>query len=363
MTETDNYPARWWHVLDDGRIQCDLCPRDCRLHEGQRGACFVRMREDDAMVLTTYGRSSGFCIDPIEKKPLNQFYPGSSVLSFGTAGCNLACKFCQNWDISKSRDMDRLMDQASPEAIARAAAEAGCRSVAFTYNDPVIFAEYAMDVADACHARGIQTVAVTAGYIHDQARREFFAKMDAANVDLKAFTDDFYFKLTGAHLQPVLDTLVYLKHETSVWFEITTLLIPGHNDSDAEITAMSQWIMKQLGPDVPLHFSAFHPDHKMPDVPATPPSTLVRARDIAMKEGLQYVYTGNVRHEAGDTTYCPDCRAPLIVRDWYQIRRYRLTPEGHCPDCGAAVAGRFGERAEDFGRKRIPVAIAGGGRF
>jgi pyruvate formate lyase activating enzyme len=363
MTETDNYPARWWHVLDDGRIQCDLCPRDCRLHEGQRGACFVRMREDDAMVLTTYGRSSGFCIDPIEKKPLNQFYPGSSVLSFGTAGCNLACKFCQNWDISKSRDMDRLMDQASPEAIARAAAEAGCRSVAFTYNDPVIFAEYAMDVADACHARGVQTVAVTAGYIHDLTRREFFAKMDAANVDLKAFTDDFYFKLTGSHLQPVLDTLVYLKHETSVWFEITTLLIPGHNDSDAEITAMSQWIMKQLGPDVPLHFSAFHPDHKMPDVPATPPSTLVRARDIAMKEGLSYVYTGNVRHEAGDTTYCTDCRAPLIVRDWYQIRRYRLTPEGHCPDCGAAVAGRFGERAEDFGRKRIPVAIAGAGRF
>jgi pyruvate formate lyase activating enzyme len=363
MTETDNYPARWWHVLDDGRVQCDLCPRDCRLHEGQRGACFVRMRENDAMVLTTYGRSSGFCIDPIEKKPLNQFYPGSSVLSFGTAGCNLACKFCQNWDISKSRDMDRLMDQASPEAIARAAVEAGCRSVAFTYNDPVIFAEYAMDVADACHARGVQTVAVTAGYIHDPARREFFAKMDAANVDLKAFTDDFYFKLTGSHLQPVLDTLVYLKHETSVWFEITTLLIPGHNDSDAEITAMSQWIMKELGPDVPLHFSAFHPDHKMPDVPATPPSTLKRARDIAMKEGLQYVYTGNVRHEAGDTTWCPDCRAPLIVRDWYQIRRYRLTPEGHCPDCGAVVAGRFAERAEDFGRKRIPVAIAEAGRF
>jgi pyruvate formate lyase activating enzyme len=359
----DAYPARWWHAIEDGRIQCDLCPRDCKLNEGQRGACFVRMRSNDRMILTTWGRSSGFCIDPIEKKPLNHYYPGSSVLSFGTAGCNLACKFCQNWDISKSRDMDRLMDQASPGAIARAAAEAGCRSVAFTYNDPVIFAEYAMDVADACHARGIQTVAVTAGYIHDPARREFFAKMDAANVDLKAFTDDFYFKLTGSHLQPVLDTLVYLKHETSVWFEITTLLIPGHNDSDAEITAMSQWTMKQLGPDVPLHFSAFHPDHKMPDVPATPPSTLVRARDIAMKEGLQYVYTGNVRHEAGDTTYCPDCRAPLIVRDWYQIRRYRLTPEGHCPDCGAAVAGRFGERAEDFGRKRIPVAIAGGGRF
>jgi pyruvate formate lyase activating enzyme len=353
------YPGRWWHTLDDGRVQCDLCPRDCRLHEGQRGACFVRMRENDTMVLTTYGRSSGFCIDPIEKKPLNQFYPGSSVLSFGTAGCNLACKFCQNWDISKSRDMDRLMDQASPDAIANAAAQAGCRSVAFTYNDPVIFAEYAMDVADACHTRGIQTVAVTAGYIHEQPRREFFAKMDAANVDLKAFTDDFYFKLTGSHLQPVLDTLVYLKHGTRVWFEITTLLIPGHNDSDTEIIAMSQWIRKELGPDVPLHFSAFHPDHKMPDVPATPPSTLVRARDIAIKEGLRYVYTGNVRHEAGDTTWCPGCQQPLIVRDWYQIRRYGLTAQGQCPHCGADVAGRFDERAGNFGRRRIPVAIQG----
>ncbi|OQC10294.1 MAG: pyruvate formate lyase-activating enzyme 1 [Alphaproteobacteria bacterium ADurb.Bin100] len=358
-TDEGGYPGRWWHTLDDGRVQCDLCPRDCRLHEGQRGACFVRMREGDVMVLTTYGRSSGFCIDPIEKKPLNQFYPGSSVLSFGTAGCNLACKFCQNWDISKSRDMDRLMDQASPEAIARAAAEAGCRSVAFTYNDPVIFAEYAMDVAEACHALGVQTVAVTAGYIHEQPRREFFAKMDAANVDLKAFTDDFYFKLTGSHLQPVLDTLVYLKHGTRVWFEITTLLIPGHNDSDTEIIAMSQWIRKELGPDVPLHFSAFHPDHKMPDVPATPPSTLVRARDIAIKEGLRYVYTGNVRHEAGDTTWCPGCKQPLIVRDWYQIRHYGLTAQGQCPHCGADVAGRFDERAGNFGRRRIPVAIQG----
>ena len=205
QTGAAGHPARWWHLLDDGRIQCDLCPRDCRLHEGQRGACFVRQRSGDAMVLTTYGRSSGFCIDPVEKKPLNHFYPGSSILSFGTAGCNLACKFCQNWDISKSRDMDRLMDEASPEAIAQAAENAGAKSVAFTYNDPVIFAEYAMDVADACHARGIKTVAVTAGYIHDAPRREYFAKMDAANVDLKAFTDEFYVKQCGAHLQPVLD--------------------------------------------------------------------------------------------------------------------------------------------------------------
>ncbi len=352
-----SYPARYWHWLDDGRMQCDLCPRDCRLHEGQRGACFVRMRQGDQMILTTYGRSSGFCIDPIEKKPLNQFYPGSSVLSFGTAGCNLACKFCQNWDISKSRDMDRLMDQASPETIALEAIKYGCKSVAFTYNDPVIFAEYAMDVADACHAHGVQTVAVTAGYMHDQPRRDFYARMDAANVDLKAFTDDFYFKLTGSHLQPVLDTLVYLKHETRVWFEITTLLIPGHNDSDEELTALSQWVMTELGPDVPLHFSAFHPDHKMLGVPATPPATLVRARNIARNAGLHYAYTGNVHNIEGDTTFCPACQAPLIVRDWYLIKQYRIDASGHCLDCGAAVAGRFGAAHGSFGRQRIPIDI------
>ena len=360
MTVTEShYPGRWWHKLDDGRIQCDLCPRDCKLHEGQRGACFVRKMEGGEMILTTYGRSSGFCIDPIEKKPLAHFYPGSSVFSFGTAGCNLACKFCQNWDISKSREMDRLMDQAKPEEIAQAAARNGCKSVAFTYNDPVIFAEYAMDVADACHARGIKTVAVTAGYMHDQARCEFYAKMDAANVDLKAFTEDFYFKLTGAHLQPVLDTLIYLKRETQVWLEITTLLIPGKNDSDEEITALSQWIAKELGPDVPLHFSAFHPDHKMLDTPATPPETLKRARDIALKAGLHYVYTGNVHNIEGDTTFCPACKTPLIVRDWYQIQDYRLTDDGHCPQCQTKIAGHFEhfELKRQFGSRRIPVAI------
>ncbi|MDD2933195.1 MAG: AmmeMemoRadiSam system radical SAM enzyme [Methylotenera sp.] len=357
MIENSNYLARYWHMLEDGRMQCDLCPRDCKLHEGQRGACFVRMRQNNQMMLTTYGRSSGFCIDPIEKKPLNHFYPGSSVLSFGTAGCNLACKFCQNWDISKSRDMDKMMDQASPEDIAIAAEKHDCKSVAFTYNDPVIFAEYAMDVADACHARGIKTVAVTAGYMHDQARRDFYTKIDAANVDLKAFTDDFYFKQTGAHLQPVLDTLRYLKHETDVWFEITTLLIPGKNDSDEEITSMCQWIKKELGVDVPLHFSAFHPDYKMPDIPATPPATLTRARNIAIKQGLQYVYTGNVHNQEGDTTFCPNCHAPLIVRDWYQINQYRLTQDGSCPNCATHIAGCFATQAGNFGRKRIPIAI------
>ncbi len=353
------YPARYWHRLEDGRIQCDLCPRDCRLNDGQRGACFVRQRVGDEMVLTTYGRSSGFCVDPIEKKPLNHFYPGSSVLSFGTAGCNLACKFCQNWDISKSREMDRLQDQASPTAIAQTAWSLGCKSVAFTYNDPIIFAEYAMDTADACHAQGIQTVAVTAGYVHAEARRDFFAKMDAANVDLKAFTDEFYYRLTGAHLAPVLETLEYIVRETSTWLEITTLLIPGHNDSEDEIRAECAWIMEHLGPDVPLHFSAFHPDYRMPDVPPTPAATLTRARQIALEAGLHYVYTGNVHDAAGDTTYCPGCGAPLITRDWYEILSYHLTPDGHCPHCQYPIAGRFESQVGRFGRRRIPLRMGG----
>jgi len=356
VTESD-YAGRWWHPLDDGRIQCDLCPRDCRLHEGQRGACFVRKMEGGRMVLTSYGRSSGFCIDPIEKKPLNHFYPGTSVFSFGTAGCNLACKFCQNWDISKSREMDTLMDAASPETIARVAAQHGCKSVAFTYNDPVIFAEYAMDTADACHALGIETVAVTAGYIHEAPRREFYAKMDAANVDLKAFTDDFYVKLTGAHLQPVLDTLVYLRHEAGVWFEITTLLIPGRNDSEQEIEAMSKWIMRELGADVPLHFSAFHPDYKMTDVPPTPGATLSRARTIALAEGIHYVYTGNVHDVEGGSTFCPGCGKRVIERDWYEIESYHLTADGHCEHCGGGIAGRFEKFSGQFGRRRVPVRV------
>ncbi len=353
-----DYPGRYWHRLDDGRIQCDLCPRDCRLHEGQRGACFVRQRVGDGMVLSTYGRSSGFCIDPIEKKPLNQFFPGSSVLSFGTAGCNLACKFCQNWDISKSREMDTLMDEASPLTIAAAAKADGCRSVAFTYNDPVIFAEYAMDTADACRELGIKAVAVTAGYIGTEARRDFYAKMDAANVDLKGFTDEFYVKLCGAHLQPVLDTLVYLRHETDVWTEITTLLIPGKNDSDAEIEAESKWIVRELGPDVPLHFTAFHPDYKLTDIAHTPAATLARARKIALAEGLHYVYTGNTHDREGGTTFCPGCAKPVIVRDWYEILSYTLTPEGRCPHCDTALSGRYERFGRPWGRRRLPVRIA-----
>ena len=358
-TPESRHPGRWWHALDDGRIQCDLCPRDCKLHDGQRGACFVRMNEGGEMLLTTWGRSSGFCIDPIEKKPLNHFYPGSSILSFGTAGCNLACKFCQNWDISKSKDMDRLMDRATPAAIAEAARRHGARSVAYTYNDPVVFAEYAIDTALACRERGILNVAVTAGYIHAEPRREFYAVMDAANVDLKGFADDFYFRQCGARLQPVLDTLAWIHHESDCWLEITTLLIPGLNDSDGELQQLTAWVARELGPDVPLHFTAFHPDWKMRDIPATTPETLTRARRIAFDAGLHHVYTGNVHDAAGGTTHCSHCGKALIVRDWYDILDYAVTADGCCPACGTALAGRYGAWSAPFGPRRIPVRLGG----
>lgn len=306
--------ARWWHAVDDGRLQCDLCPRECKLRDGQRGFCFVRMRDGEQIVLDTYGRSSGFCIDPIEKKPLNHFYPGTSVLSFGTAGCNLGCKFCQNWDISTSREIDHLADQATPQAIAQAALRTGCDSVAFTYNDPTIFAEYAIDIAAACRERGVKSVAVSAGYISPQPRAELYGAVDAANIDLKGFSDDFYRRITGARLQTVLDTLSFIHHETDCWLEITTLLIPGHNDSDAEIERMANWIVRELGPEVPHHFTAFHPDHRMRDVPRTPPATLSRARQIAIDAGERFVYTGNVRDARGGTTWCPECGAGTICR-------------------------------------------------
>jgi len=353
----DTVPTKYWHKLEDGRIQCDLCPRFCKLHEGQRGLCFVRQNIDNQIMLTTYGRSSGYCIDPIEKKPLNHFLPGTPVLSFGTAGCNLACKFCQNWDISKSREIDTLADEASPELIARAAEELGCRSVAYTYNDPVIFHEYAIDVAKACHEKDIKSVAVTAGYVTPDPRAEFYQHMDAANVDLKGFTEKFYYKLTGGHLDPVLDTLKYLKHETDVWVEITTLLIPEHNDSDQELNELSQWVVKELGPDVPLHFTAFHPDYKMMDVPPTPPATLTRARKIAMDNGVRYAYTGNVHDAEGGSTYCHSCGNKLIGRDWYVLSDWNLTAEGKCNKCGTECAGVFEEKPGTWGSRRMPIRL------
>jgi len=353
----EGVPGRYWTRLADGRVQCDVCPRECKLQEGQRGLCFVRGRSGDQVVLTTYGRSSGYCIDPIEKKPLNHFLPGTPVLSFGTAGCNLTCKFCQNWDISKSREMDRLMDQAPPEVIAQAALDTGCRSVAYTYNDPVIFLEYAVDVAAACRERGVKNVAVSAGYVKEGAREEFFAAMDAANIDLKGFTEDFYSKLCTGALGPVLDTLVYIKHETKVWLEITTLLIPGQNDSEAELQAMTQWVMEKLGPDVPLHFSAFHPDYRMTDIQGTPPATLMRARRIARDNGLRYVYTGNIHDKDGGSTYCHGCGTRLIGRDWYELSDWNLTADGKCNKCGAACAGVFDVKPGRWGRRREPIRL------
>jgi pyruvate formate lyase activating enzyme len=354
----DGAPGRYWHRMEDGRLQCDVCPRYCKLHDGQRGLCFVRGRAGDAIVLTTYGRSSGFCIDPIEKKPLNHFLPGTPVLSFGTAGCNLTCKFCQNWDISKAREFDRLQDTASPEAIAQAAVRSGCRSVAFTYNDPVIFLEYAVDVAAACRERGIKTVAVSAGYICTEPRAEFFRHMDAANIDLKGFTEDFYRNLCSGRLAAVLETLRYLKHETDVWFEITTLLIPGENDSPAEVQALSRWVMEHLGPDVPLHFTAFHPDWKMRDRPPTPPATLHAARRIGLEAGLRYVYTGNIHDPAGQTTYCHGCGTSLIGRDWYDLDTWNLAADGNCDACGTRLAGVFEPRHGSWGRRRQPIVVA-----
>lgn len=339
-----------FHRVDSTHLQCDLCPRYCRLQEGQRGLCYVRKNVNNCIVLDSYGRSSGFCIDPIEKKPLNHFLPGTSVLSFGTAGCNLSCKFCQNWDISRSRQQDSLTSIATPEQLANACADNHCRSIAFTYNDPVIFYEYALDTADACHQQDIKTVAVTAAYISDKARESFFDKMDAANIDLKSFSDTFYHRLTGGHLQVVLDSLLYLQQQGKTWYEITTLLIPGENDSDKELHQLSEWIAENLGQDVPLHFSAFHPDWKMKDIPATSLSTLIRARDIAMSKGLNFVYTGNVHYEAGDSSFCPQCKKPLIVRDWYEIRQWNLH-NGHC-ECGYQLPGYIEDHPGDWGSKR-----------
>lgn len=352
------HSTRYSHFLEDGRLQCDLCPRFCKLHDGARGLCFVRGRQGDQIVLTSYGRSSGFCIDPIEKKPLNHFLPGTPILSFGTAGCNLACKFCQNWDISKSREWDKLSDEASPKKIAQVAEKLDCSSVAFTYNDPVIFMEYASDVADACRNQGIKSVAVTAGAINPEPRKDFYEHIDAANVDLKGFTERFYHDICASELAPVLDTLIYLKTKTKVWFEITTLLIPDENDSAKEIDAMTRWVHENLGDDVPHHFTAFHPDYKMLDKERTPHATLRRARDIALGNGLHYVYTGNVVDEEGSSTFCPKCQTPVVKRIGYTITSWNLGAEGHCPSCQEKIPGVFQDQPGHWGSRRQPVDMA-----
>ena len=357
MDNSDNtVSTKYWRHLDNDHTLCTLCPRFCELREGKRGVCYIRMAQGGEIVLTSYGRSSGFCIDPIEKKPLHHFLPGTPVLSFGTAGCNLTCAFCQNWDISKSRHMETLSASATPEQLAKMAEQTGCRSVAFTYNDPVIFMEYALDVAAACHARDIKTIAVTAGYINPEPRRDFFAGMDAANVDLKGFTESFYHRICGGHLAPVLDTLRYLKQETKVWFELTTLLIPGENDSAEELEAMCRWIADELGPDVPLDFTAFHPDFHMLDKPSTSMASLLQARDIAKAHGLHYVYVGNVHDVADGSTWCPSCGKLVIERDYYRLGSWAIHG-GCCQHCGVKIAGVFENQPGTWGPRRLPVEI------
>lgn len=350
--------AEWWRRLDDGRVECTLCPRHCRLRDRQRGFCFVRQAWGDGMALTGYGRASGFCVDPIEKKPLHHFLPGTGVLSFGTVGCNLGCRFCQNWDISKARAEERLDDWALPEAVAQAAVDAGCRSVAFTYNEPVVFAEYAMDCAEAAHERGLRTVAVSAGYVEPGARAAFFSGMDAANVDLKAMSPAFYRTLCLGELVPVLDTLRFLGNETGVWLEVTNLLIPGHNDAHDDVARLCDWLAGNLGPAVPLHLTAFHPDFRMLDVPSTAPATLARARKQALSAGLRHVYTGNLRDPAGQSTWCASCGARLIERDGYRLGAWDLDEEARCRRCGARLAGCFDRGPAPPGARARPPRSA-----
>ena len=351
--------GRYFRRDEDGHTVCEMCPRACRLREGQRGVCFVRECRDDQMVLASYGRSTGFCIDPIEKKPLFHFFPGTPVLSFGTAGCNLTCKFCQNWETSRARDVERMSEAATPDAIATAAVRQGCRSVAMTYNDPVVFFEYAIDVADACHGVDVRTVAVSAGYMMPLPRQEFYRHFDAANIDLKAFSQRFYRELCGGDLHRVLDTLVYLRAKTGVWLEITTLLIPGENDSDAELDEMTRWLAANLGTDVPLHFSAFHPDFHLLDHPPTPLATLQRARTIARGNGLRHVYIGNLRNDEGSSTFCTSCGERVIGRVGYQVTVWALTEKGACKACGASCVGRFDGMPGTWGNRRLPIEIAG----
>jgi len=332
--------AKWWERADKGKLLCTLCPRYCKIGEGQPGFCFIRQNIDGKLYSLGYARPTGFAIDPIEKKPLNHFLPGTAILSFGTAGCNLGCKFCQNWTMSKAK-LDELNSlKASPEDVVALAKKYDTPSIAYTYNDPTIFGEYVIDISKIAHEEGIRSVMVTNGYIDKQARKDVYKFIDGANVDLKAFTENFYWKNTYSHLNDVLDTLVWLKNETDVWIEITTLLIPGENDSEDEIKNEINWILNNLGNSVPLHFTAFHPDFKMRDKPSTPTQTLTDARTIALEMGIKFCYVGNVHNIEGQTTFCPGCGSTLIKRDWHTVISDKLK-DGKCRNCGIKIEGVF----------------------
>ncbi len=331
--------ALWWNTEEDGRILCTLCPRFCRMSVDQAGFCYIRKNVNGKLYSLGYGKSTGFAVDPIEKKPLNHFLPGTGVLSFGTAGCNLGCRFCQNWSISKAKLDDAHSLAVSPEQVVELAIQQQVPSIAFTYNDPVIWGEYVIDISRFARELGVKSVMVTAGYITPQARPEVFRYIDAANVDLKAFTERFYHKITFSHRDPILDTLKWLKNETAIWFEITNLMIPGENDVPEETRQLCNWILENLGDTVPLHFTAFHPDFKMIDKPTTPAATLKRARQIALTAGIKYCYVGNIFDNEGQTTYCPACRRVLIRRSWHDVLEYHL--EGNRCLCGEEVPGYF----------------------
>jgi len=338
MKQQEPKLAKWWQRAEDNRVVCTLCPRYCNIPPGKAGFCYIRQNIDGKLYSTGYGRPTGFAIDPIEKKPLNHFLPGSGILSFGTAGCNLGCKFCQNWSMSKAHLDELNALHVSAQEVVRLAVKHRLPSIAFTYNDPIIFSEYVEDISVLAHEQNIRTVMVTNGYITKEARSEVFRHVDAANVDLKAFTEDFYRKLTLSHLQPVLETLQWLVHDTDVWVEITTLLIPAANDSDSEIQRLVHWLLQQLGDEVPLHFTAFHPAFKMTDFPPTPAETLSRARRLALQEGVKYCYVGNVHDPQGQTTFCPQCGTALIERDWHSVYS-NVLKNGRCPKCAARIAG------------------------
>jgi pyruvate formate lyase activating enzyme len=332
--------AKWWEPQSNGKILCTLCPRYCTIGNGQKGFCYIRENIDNKLYSTGYGRPTGFAVDPIEKKPLSHFLPGTDVLSFGTAGCNLGCKFCQNWTTSKSKIDEINSLYASPEQVIQLAKKYKTPSIAYTYNDPTIFGEYVIDISKLAREKNIKNVMVTAGYIDKEARKDVYKYIDATNIDLKAFTETFYHKLTFSHLNDVLDTLLWIKNETEVWLEITTLLIPGENDSQDEIKQLCNWISANLGENVPLHFTAFHPDFKMRDKQRTPSSTLDMARDIAIAEGLNYCYVGNVHSIEGQTTYCPNCKEPVIIRDWHSVLDIKMNDD-KCKNCDEKISGVY----------------------
>ncbi|PID59359.1 MAG: AmmeMemoRadiSam system radical SAM enzyme [Ignavibacteriae bacterium] len=330
--------AKWWKTKDNGKILCTLCPRYCEIGEGQKGFCYIRENIEGKLYSTGYGRPTGFAIDPIEKKPLSHFLPGSDVLSFGTAGCNLGCRFCQNWSMSKSKLDELNALKISPENVVNLALKYKSKSIAYTYNDPTIFGEYVIDVSELAREKNIKNVLVTAGYINKEARKDIYKYIDAANIDLKAFTETFYQKITYSHLNDILETLLWVKNETDIWLEITTLLIPDENDSNEEIKQLTNWITTNLGKNVPLHFTAFHPDFKMKDKSSTPAETLINARKIALEEGINYCYLGNIHNIESQTTYCPTCQNPIIIRDWHSVLDVKIQ-NGKCKYCNSKVAG------------------------